>query len=74
MFIYFNISENCLQPLGLESGRIPTEAITDSSTDPMSFPDHARLNKPVHDYPFGWMGRTDSDDWLQVDLGSKHKV
>ena len=62
----------------MESGTIPDAALSHSVTDsslPTS-PLNARLNKKVNDYPFGWATSLDptKKDWIQIDLGSVHKV
>lgn len=66
--------ENCINPLGLEDGRIPDESLTDNVEDMMSKPNNARLNKRVVDFPFGWKASEGSSQWLQIDLGSMHKI
>ena len=67
--------DNCLDAVGLEDGRIPDEAFSDSVSDnPLVVPTNGRLNAKIENYPFGWMASPGKDDWLQVDLGSVHKV
>ncbi|XP_065057478.1 neuropilin-2-like [Rhopilema esculentum] len=71
-------TDNCINPIGMESGTIPDAALSHSVTDsslPTS-PLNARLNKKVNDYPFGWATSLDptKKDWIQIDLGSVHKI
>ena len=61
----------------MEKVLIPDGALTDSVGSSSDDLVKARLNKVVTNYPFGWCP-TSSDptkrDWIQVDLGSVHKV
>eukprot|EP00794_Sanderia_malayensis_P000312 gene312-942_t len=69
--------DNCLNPLGMESGRIPDEALSQSTPDSSgSFdPANARLNKIVSQYPNGWAPYDyTKKEWIQIDLGSVHKI
>eukprot|EP00794_Sanderia_malayensis_P000581 gene581-1241_t len=72
------IEDSCIDPVGIENGKIPDEAFQDSI--PKDYqgvkapPSNARLNKPVTDYPFGWRARSTDEDWIQVDLGSVFKI
>eukprot|EP00112_Aurelia_sp_Birch-Aquarium-sp1_P021118 Seg5605.1 transcript_id=Seg5605.1/GoldUCD/mRNA.D3Y31 product="EGF-like repeat and discoidin I-like domain-containing protein 3" protein_id=Seg5605.1/GoldUCD/D3Y31 len=71
-------TDNCVNPIGMESGIIPDTALSHSITDvsSLSYPVNARLNKKVNNYPFGWATSLDpaKKDWLQADLGSVHKI
>ena len=68
MTLFLFYPENCIFPLGLESGEISDEAITHSvNTDvTLSRPSDIRLNKQVHDFPFGWQAAPGVLDFLQV--------
>ena len=68
------ISGNCIDPLGMEDGRIPDASLTDDVDLQYSYPENARLNKEISNFPFGWMASIRHDEWLQIDLGSNHKV
>ena len=68
------ISGNCIDPLGMEDGRIPDASLTDDVDHQYSYPENARLNKEISNFPFGWMASIRNDEWLQIDLGSNHKV
>lgn len=61
---------NCFSGLGLDSGEIKDEALTQSfpSDDPAFNvkPIFIRLNADVIDYPFGWQPKTQSVDYVQV--------
>uniref|UniRef100_A0A3B3I127 Neuropilin n=2 Tax=Oryzias latipes TaxID=8090 RepID=A0A3B3I127_ORYLA len=64
---YEDSDSSCDEPLGMESGEIPSEHITASSQYNSNWsPERSRLNYPEN----GW---TPSDDtireWIQVDLG-----
>lgn len=70
--MFFFTSAICRTPLalGMQTGRIPDNAITASSYyDTRYYPWHARLNTRIHSC--SWtstsVGRVNS--WLQVDLG-----
>merc|ERR1712084_78195 len=66
--------ENCIRPLGMENGRIPDASLSHNVQDAMSLPSNARLNKKVTGYPFGWLSKDGISEWLQIDLGSTHKI
>ena len=70
--------DNCIDPIGIGSGKVPDEAFEDSIIGSVNglkiHPADARLNKEVSQFPFGWMARPDVEDWLQVDFGSVFKV
>ncbi|XP_022796653.1 uncharacterized protein LOC111335073 [Stylophora pistillata] len=68
--------ENCIDPLGLESGHIPDEALSHSvdTSRTVSNPTYIRLNKDVPYFPFGWQATMGGLDYLQVDFGSLRKV
>ncbi|XP_068753099.1 uncharacterized protein [Montipora capricornis] len=66
---------NCIDPLGLESGYIPDEALTQGTN--RSNPTDIRLNKVIGKFPYGWQAWQDPlgrVDYLQVDFGSLRKV
>ena len=58
----------------MEDGRIPDASLTDDVDLQYSYPENARLNKEISNFPFGWMASIRNDEWLQIDLGSNHKV
>ena len=61
------IPVNCIYPLGLESGYIPDEALTQGFHQ--SNPTNIRLNKVITEFPFGWQALQDAlgrVDYLQV--------
>uniref|UniRef100_A0A3P9JBC1 Neuropilin-1a n=1 Tax=Oryzias latipes TaxID=8090 RepID=A0A3P9JBC1_ORYLA len=69
---YEDNDSSCDEPLGMESGEIPSEHITASSQYNSNWsPERSRLNYPEN----GW---TPSDDtireWIQVDLGQDKMV
>lgn len=68
--------ENCIKPLGMEDSRIPDEALSHNVVnDDSSKPNNVRLNKVVTAFPFGWLApKGDKTEWLQIDLGSTHKI
>ena len=71
--------DNCIDPVGIENGVVPDEGLSDSMNGTLQAglfikPNNARLNKEVTEFPFGWMARSEVDDWLQTDLGSTFKV
>ena len=71
------ISDNCIDPIGMEKGLIPDGALSDSVGSSYDVLTNARLNKKVKDYPFGWAPLSkdlSKKDWIQADLGSVHKV
>ncbi|XP_033106829.1 EGF-like repeat and discoidin I-like domain-containing protein 3 [Anneissia japonica] len=73
----YSISELCIDPLGIEDGTIPVEQLSASSE--YSFVNGAhrgRLNTEATDHEEGaWSsGTTDQNQWIQVDLGKRHKV
>ena len=78
--IFCSISlDNCINPVGIESGKVPDEAFQDNIETPVAHqvninPTDARLNKVVSSYPFGWMAPADKQAWLQIDLGTMFKV
>jgi len=67
---------NCISPLGLESGDIKDEALSDSLPPGESKPQFIRLNMVVPDFPFGWNARFAKvpPDYLQIDFGSLRKI
>jgi len=70
-----NNKRNCIDPLGMEDGRIPIESLSHSVTDnPESKLENVRLNKNDMNFPYGWMADSGKDDWLQIDLGLNHQV
>ena len=70
---YISDTESCVNPLGMQNGRIPDELITDSGTD--YSPTYARFGKVVTSYPFGWKGRIENrSDWLQIDMLSLYRI
>ena len=63
--------ENCIYPLGLESGYIPDEALSHSvdTSQTVSNPSDIRLNKMVPGgFPNGWQAAIGELDYLQVKL------
>lgn len=66
----------CIEPLGLESGDIPDEALAQSTDASIytSRPEDIRLNKKVTEYPNGWQAALGVLDYLQIDFGSLRKV
>ena len=58
----------------MEDGRIPDASLTDVVDLQYSHPENARLNKEISNFPFGWMASIRNNEWLQIDLGSNHKV
>ncbi|XP_031552774.1 lactadherin-like [Actinia tenebrosa] len=66
----------CIEPLGLESGDIPDEALTQSTNASIyaSHPVDIRLNKKVTKYPNGWQAALGVLDYLQIDFGSLRRV
>ena len=62
-------TENCIYPLGLESGEITDEALTDSvdTTLTVSDPSGIRLNKNPGGFPNGWQAATGTLDYIQVE-------
>ncbi len=70
--------DNCVKPLGMESGEIPDAALSQTTFDPShtNNPVNARLNKDVLQFPYGWATSMDptKKEWIQIDLGSMHKV
>ena len=76
MLSYF--PDNCVDPIGMANGSIPDASLSDSVGRPeIVNPVNGRLDKAVTDFPFGWSGNPDApnaQDWLQIDLGSVHKV
>ena len=62
----------------MENGLIPDAALSHSITNPDTqiLPSNARLNKKVSIMPFGWVASMDNTkkEWIQIDLGSVHKV
>ena len=57
--------DNCISPLGLESGKIKDEALSQRLSSYTSQPINIRLNKKVTWYPYGWLAEK-GPDWLQV--------
>jgi len=66
--------ENCIRPLGMENGHIPDASLSHNVQEAHSFPSNIRLNKKVTNYPFGWLAPTGMSEWIQIDLGSTHKI
>lgn len=69
--------DNCVDPIGMEKGLIPNEALSDSDGAALVTPGNLRLNQQVNDFPFGWASVSNDPskkDWVQADLGSIHKV
>ena len=67
----------CQDPLGIESGIIPSTAIAASSQrNPYYGPDRGRLRKQVEgSYGGGWAAQySDAEQFLQFDLGKVAKV
>ena len=67
MYFLLPIPVNCIYPLGLESGYIPDEALTQGFHQ--SNPTNVRLNKVIPEFPFGWQAWQDAlgrVDYLQV--------
>lgn len=69
VFVIF--TANCFSALGLDSGEIKDEALTQSfPSDDLAFnyvkPIFIRLNADVIGYPFGWQPGTQSVDYVQV--------
>ena len=61
----------------MEKALIPDGALTDSVGSSSNELVKVRLNKVVTNYPFGWYPMSSDPtkrDWIQVDLGSVHKV
>ena len=65
----FFFTENCIYPLGLESGDIPDEALTHSvdTTLTVSDPSGIRLNKNPGGFPNGWQAAMGTLDYIQVE-------
>ena len=57
---------NCFSALGLDSGEIKDEALTQSFSSGSVKPHFIRLNADVNDYPFGWGPETPSQEYIQV--------
>lgn len=70
------ILEKCIVPLGLESGEIPDEGLTQSTNTALVISRSAdvRLNKPITVFPNGWQGSISAEDWVQIDFGSLRKI
>ena len=67
----------CQDPLGIESGKIPSTAIVASSQySPYYGPDRGRMRKEVEgSYKGGWAAQyNDANQFLQFDLGKVTKV
>ena len=62
-------TENCIYPLGLESGEITDEALTHSvdTTRTVSDPSGIRLNKNPGGFPNGWQAAMGTLDYIQVE-------
>ena len=62
-------TENCIYPLGLESGEITDEALTHSvnTTLTVSDPSGIRLNKNPGGFPNGWQAAMGTLDYIQVE-------
>lgn len=67
------ITGNCISALGLDSGEIKDEALTQSIPldDPESNPFHIRphfirLNEVVENHPYGWSPSLTTEDYVQV--------
>ena len=62
-------TENCIYPLGLESGEITDEALTHSvdTTLTVSDPSGIRLNKNPGGFPNGWQAAMGALDYIQVE-------
>ena len=67
-------TENCIYPLGLESGYIPDEALSHSvdTANTKSNPWDIRLNKEVDEFPNGWQAALGELDYLQVIILKYH--
>lgn len=65
----FFFTENCIYPLGLESGDIPDEALTHSvdTTLTVSDPSGIRLNQNPGGFPNGWQAAMGTLDYIQVE-------
>ncbi|XP_031552764.1 lactadherin-like [Actinia tenebrosa] len=70
-------ANNCISPLGMESGEITDEALSDrrASVDPSHGiqPKNARLNAKITKFPNGWESTIETE-YLQVDFGSLRRV
>lgn len=76
-FQLFYHKDSYSEPLGLENGRISSEAITSSSElDDKHSASRARLNsKPEGELMGAWVPlESDENQWLQVDLGKVLEV
>ena len=62
-------TENCIYPLGLESGDITDEALTHSVNTilTVSDPSDIRLNKNPGGFPNGWQAARKTLDYIQVE-------
>ena len=62
-------TENCIYPLGLESGEITDEALTHSAdtTLTVSDPSGIRLNKNPGGFPNGWKAAMGTLDYIKVE-------
>ena len=64
------ITANCFSALGLDSGEITDEALSQSipiNSEPDNAKPHfIRLNEVVRDFPFGWSPRAAHQDYVQV--------
>ena len=64
------ITANCFSALGLDSGEIKDEALSQSipiNSEPDNAKPHfIRLNEVVRDFPYGWRPRTTFQDYVQV--------
>ena len=67
-------TSDCHDALGMESGAIPDDQISSSSDFNVNHLAHkGRLNSQA--YAGSWSAqRNDGNQWLQIDLGSKHTV
>ena len=73
-YLYLHLP-GCNSPLGMESGDIPDFAITASSeSSSIHQAKYGRLNGGVSDDGRGWSPTNNTDQWLQVDLGSYHSI